>query len=208
MRTHLNSFILRVHFYICHNKELDPPLPNMNDFEIKHLKRYVDFRVDVMIAEASDNGKNSRYLRTTLLSFYLFFFPQGEDSKTIMKFITTFCFFWLVGSSLTPLTVDGNNKSHHSHHVYTSWIIWTNIQMCSSSLGVDLESEFSYRSFKDYVITCYEVSLWLLFNILKRSNFFSYIHWWWSLNMWWCDNIREHLLAYFYITACPNYFKI
>lgn len=69
----------------------------MNDFEIKHLKRYVDFRVDVMIAEASDNGKNSRYLRTTLLSFYLFFFPQGEDSKTIMKFITTFFFFfgWL-----------------------------------------------------------------------------------------------------------------
>lgn len=178
----------------------------MNDFDIKHLKRYMDFRVDVMIAEASDNGKNSRYLRTTLLSFYLFF-SQGEDSKTIMKFKTTFFFSffgWLV-SCIFFDTFDGNNKSHH---VYTSWIIWTNIQMCSSSLGVDLENEFSYRIFKDYVITCYEVSLWLLFSILKRSNFFSYIQWWWSLNMWWCDNIREHLLAYFYITACPNYFKI
>lgn len=70
----------------------------MNDFDIKHLKRYMDFRVDVMIAEVSDNGKNSRYLRTTLLSFYLFF-SQGEDSKTIMKFKTTFffSFFFLVG---------------------------------------------------------------------------------------------------------------
>lgn len=145
------------------------------------------------------------------LHFYLsiYFFSPGWRFKNNYEIYNYFFFFfWLVGSSLTPLTVDGNNKSHHSHHVYTSWIIWTNIQMCSSSLGVDLESEFSYRSFKDYVITCYEVSLWLLFNILKRSNFFSYIHWWWSLNMWWCDNIREHLLAYFYITACPNYFKI